>query len=414
MRGPLAGALSFLLPDPAEAALLAVCLRPDRARAAWDEWLRLGGDLDRYRSLLPLVDAGVRAARLELEPALAARLAGARLHESIRWRAIRQVTADALDRLARAGLDPVVVQDVALAATAYPDPALRHCHALEVLLSPRELGDAARALTAAGFRPGPATGRGAAFAHPDGLPVRLSGELFPRIATGTDAGRIRARAVPAPIDGLARMPASEDALALLVARAAVGADRRALLWVCDAAGVIASPTALAWDRVVDSARLWGLALPVAAMLRWLSSEIGLAVPPDVPARMTERIGRGRETRRATEAALACARADGRAGLVVLLARARGWRERASVVRWTALPTPHALRRAYPGTPTVALPLLYLARPLRAAVRGVVRRLRPPDRAPGFPGPGAGTAGARSGARGAREEDRPSASPRSSG
>ncbi|HET9332393.1 MAG TPA: nucleotidyltransferase family protein [Gemmatimonadota bacterium] len=414
MRSPLAGALSFLLPDPAEAALLAVCLRPDRARAAWDEWLRRGGDLDRYRSLLPLVDAGVRAAGLELEAALAARLAGARLHESIRWGAIRQVTVDALDRLARAGLDPVVVQDVALAATAYRDPTLRHCHALEVLLPPGEMGDAAGLLAAAGFRPGRASGTGADFVHPDGLPVRLSDEPFARIATGADAGRIRARAVPAPIVGLARGPAPEDALALLVARAAVGADRRSLLWVCDASRVIASATELDWDRVVDSARLWGLALPIATMVGWLSSELGLAVPSEAPARMAERVGRGREMRRTTEAALACARADGRAGLVTLLARARGWRERATVVRWTALPTPRALHRAYPGTPTVALPLLYLARPLLATVRSVARRLRPPEPAPGFPGRGAGTAGARSGAPGAREEDRPSASPRSSG
>jgi hypothetical protein len=414
MRGPLAGALSFLLPDPAEAALLAVCLRPDRARAAWDEWLRLGGDLDRYRSLLPLVDAGVRAAGLELEPALAARCAGARLHESIRWRAVRQVTVDALDRLARAGHDPVVVQDVALAATAYTDPALRHCHALEVLLSPGELGDAALVLAAAGFRPGRASGTGADFVHPDGLPVRLSVEPFPRIATGADAGRIRAGAVPAPIHGLARVPAPEDALVLLVARAAVGADRRSLLWACDASGVITSPTELDWDRVVDSARIWGLALPVATMLGWLSSELGLAVPPEAPGRMAESVGRGREARRATEDALACARADGRAGLVTLLARARGWRERGSVVRWTALPTPHALRRSYPGTPTVALPFLYLARPLLATLRSVARRLRSPDPAPGSRGPGAGTAGARSGAPGEREGGRPSASPRSSG
>jgi hypothetical protein len=413
MRGPLAGALSFLLPDPAEAALLAVCLRPDRARAAWDEWLRLGGDLDRYRSLLPLVDAGVRAVGLELEPALAARCAGARLHESIRWRAVRQVTVDALDRLARAGHDPVVVQDVALATTAYTDPALRHCHALEVLLSPGELGDAARVLAAAGFRPGRASGTGADFAHPDGLPVRLRVELFPRIATGADAAAIRARAIPAPFDGLARVPAPEDSLALLVARAAVGADRRSLLWACDASAVIGSTPELDWDRVADSARLWGLAFPVATMLGWLSAELGQAVPPEAPARMTASFARGREVRRATELALACARADGRAGPVALLARARGWRERASVVRWTALPSPGALRRAYPGTPTVALPFLYLARPLLATLRSVARRLRPPDRAPGFPGPEAGTAGVRSGARGEREEGRPSASPRSS-
>jgi hypothetical protein len=414
MRSPLAGALSFLLPDPAEAALLTVCLRPDRARAAWDDWVRLGGDLDRYRSLFPLVDAGVRAAALELEPALGARLAGARLHESIRWRAVLRVTEDALERLARAGLDPVVVQDVALAATAYPDPALRHCHALEVLLPPGEPADGAHVLAAAGFRPGPASASGSALAHPDGLPVRLSAEPLPRFAASTDASGIRARAVPAPIDGRARVPAPEDALALLVARAAVGAERRSLLWACDAAGVIGSYPALDWDRVVDSARGWRLALPVATMLRWLSAEVDLAVPPDVPTRMAASAGRGRQARRATEEALACARADGRAGPLALFSRAHGWRERASVVRWTALPSPRALRRAYPGTPAVALPLLYLARPLLATVRGAARRLRSPDRAPGFPGPGAGTAAGRSAARGEREGGRPSASPRSSG
>lgn len=414
MSGPLAGSLSFLLPDRAEAALLAVCLRPERAGAAWAEWTRLGGDLDAYRSLLPLVDAGVREAGVRIAPALAARLAAARLHESLRWSAVRDVAADALDRLSHAGLDPVAIQDVALAATAYDDPALRHCRALEILVSPGGVTPGARVLVAAGCLPGPrhASASGAWLRHADGLPIGLTALLYPR-ATRSDAGALRERAVPAEIGGAARVPAPADALALLLGRAALGAERRSLQWVCDAAALIerSDPE---WERVVGSAVDAGLGLPIARMAEWLWAELGVPVPSAARARMAAVPLRGREARRALETALECARADGRAGPLGLLARAEGWRERARVARWTILPSTDRVRRSYPGVPGAALPLLYLVRPLLAAFRSAARRPRRRAAAPGSRDPGGGTAAARSGDPAGREGDRPSASPRSSG
>jgi hypothetical protein len=414
MSGPLAGSLSFLVPDRAEAALLAVCLRPERAGAAWAEWTRLGGDLDGYRSLLPLVDAGVREAGVRIEPALAARLAAARLHETLRWTAVRDVTADALGRLARAGLDPVAIQDVAMAATAYDDPALRHCRALEILVPPGAVTPGVRALAAAGYLPGAgnASATGASLRHADGLPVRLTAVLFPASDSRTDAGALRVRAVPAEIGGAARVPAPADALALLLGRAGLGAERRSLLWVCDAAALIerSDPE---WERVVGSAVDAGLGLPIARMAEWLSAELGVPVPSAATARMAAVPARGREARHALETALECARADGRAGPLGLLARAESWRERARVARWTALPSTDRVRRSYPGVPGAALPLLYLVRPLLAAVRSVARRPRGRAAAPGSRDPGGGTAAARSEDPEGREGGRPSASPRSS-
>lgn len=409
MGAPLAGPLSFLLPDPAGAALLAVCLRPDRARAAWRTWEAAGGDLDGHRSLLPLLDEGARRGGVALPADTAARLKAARLHETLRLAAVRGVAGEALERLADAGIDPVVVQDVALAETAYADPTLRHCHALDLLVPAGAARAAAAALQSAGFearaRRG-ARGPGRELAHATGFPVRIDEHPVAGVHAAGDPAPVLAHARPARIAGrTARVPAPEDALAIACARAATSAERRTLLWACDAARLIESGAPLDWDRVVGVADDWGLGLPIAAQLGWLADALGMPVPAE-PLEALARSAGGRRI----EAALACARADGRAGPARLLARADGWRERWAVLRWTAAPSAARLRRTDPGAPLL---LVYLARPLRWALRSVTRR-RPRNPAPGSLDPAAGTDGARSGAPPAPAAGPPSASRRSSG
>jgi hypothetical protein len=401
---PLAGTLTFLLPEPAEAALLRVCLSRGRAREAWDEWMRLGGDLDRYRSLLPQVDEGARRGGLELDEPLGALLSGARLHESLRLSAIRQIAGEVLDRLAQRGVDPVVVQDLALAETVYADPALRHCHALELLLPPRAVADARAVL-------------GDEMARRDGFPVLLSGRPLHHVVPGAGAAGILARAIDAEIAGRrARVPAPEDALVLVLGRAAVGAERRTLLWACDAARSIEAAPAIDWNAVAELAGEWGLGVPIAALLGWLASELSVAVPHTTIEHVARIPPRGRRRARAVEAALECVRADGRAGPASLLVRSDGWRERASVLRWTIFPSASRLRRAYPDVPRSALPLVYLARPFLYAARRMLGALtglrRHPDAGRELRAPGAGMAAARSEGRQALAADRPSASRRS--
>ena len=407
MKGaPLAGTLSFLLPEPAETALLHVCLSPARAREAWSEWTRLGGDLDRYRSLLPQVDEGARKGGLELDEPLAALLSGARLHESLRLNAIREIAGEVLDRLAANRLDPVIVQDLALAETVYPDPALRHCHALELLLPPDAIAGARTAL-------------GADLARTGGFPVRLAVRPLAHVVLGASASGVLARAVDAEIAGRrARVPAIEDALLLVLGRAAVGGERRTLLWACDAARAIEAAPEIDWDIVAVAAGDWGLGIPVAAMLGWLASELGAPVPIAAIERIARIPPRGPGRGRAVEAALECVRADGRAKPGSLLARSAGWRERANVLRWTTLPSTDRMRRSFPGAPRATLPVLYAARPILYAARWTLsslnRRRRHPGAGRGSRVPGDGTAAARSGSRSMHAADRPSASPRSWG
>jgi len=418
MRGaPLEGTLSFLLPGPAETALLGVCLRPRRAREAWGDWCRRGGDLDFYRSLLPLIDEGARRGGLELDEALSARLSGARLHESLRLHAIREIAAEVLDRLAGAGLDPVVVQDVALAETVYPEPALRHCHALELLLAPESVTVAASALEAGGFLRARerSTAAGSELAHESGFPVRLATAPLPRVVPQTDGSALGARAILTEIAGRrARVPAPADTLALVLGRAAVTAERRSLLWACDATLAIEAASDLDWDGVARVAAGWGLGIPLAAMLEWLSSELEAPVPRPLIERIAGTALQGAGRARATETALECVRADGRAGPATLLAHATSWRERASFLRWTAFPSIDRLRRSYPDVPRPALSLLYVARPLLGALRSVTGRSGRPVRARGSRAPEVGTAAARSGDRSGPAADRASASRRSSG
>jgi len=403
---PLAGTLSFLLPDPPAAALLAVCLRPARAREAWRAWERGGGDLDDHRSLLPLLDEGARRGGVELPAAIGARLAGARLHETLRLAAIRALARDALDRLAGAGIEPLVIQDLALAETAYEDPALRHCHALDLLLPPGTVAGAAAALAGGGFEARPPTpGPWKEIVHASGFPVRLGEVPVPGFPASGEAARLEARSRPATIAGRpARVLAPEDALAIACGRAAVSAERRTLLWACDAARLVESGAELDWDGVVGAATGRGLELPLAAMLGWLSSELGVPVPA---AAIEELERRSRD--RPVEPVLDCVRADGRASPGALLRRAAGWRERWTVIRWTAFPSTDRLRRSYPDAP---LPVLYLARPLRWAIRALTRRAGPPGPGRGDRARGAGTAAAHSGGRPGPAAGPPSASRRS--
>jgi hypothetical protein len=383
---PLAGTLSLILPGPAETALLVACLRPDLAQDAWGDWCRLGGDLDSYRSLLPLLDEGARRGDLKLDAALAARLSGARLHESLRLGAIREIALEVLERLAEDGLDAVVIQDVALAETFYPDPALRHCHALEISLPTEAVAGAAASLRARGFLQGREQGgaaTGVELAHASGFPVRLTTTPLRRVVPRADATALRSRAIVSEIAGRrARVPAPADALALVLGRAAVGAERRTLIWAYDAALAIEAEPELDWDVFAAVAGDWGLGLPLAAMLQWLARDLRVLVPHATIEGIAEAAMQGPGRARAIEAALECIRADGRAGPASLLARARSWRERARVLRWTALPSADRLRRSYPAAPRSTLPFLYLARPLLGALRFVTRRADPPGAARG--------------------------------
>lgn len=407
MREPaLSGTLSFLLPDAAGAALLVACLRPGRAAAAWRAFERMGGDLDSHRALLPLLDEGVRLAGVELPRATADRLRGARLHESLRLAEIRAIAAEALDSLAALDLDPVVVQDVALAHTAYSDPALRHCHALDLLVPPAAARAAGEALTRAGFSPRlPLQDPARSLAHRSGFSVRVDERPVPVPATGGDAIGIGARAREIRLgDRTARVAAAEDALAIACGRAAVRAARGDLLWACDATRLVESSDSLDWDRVVDAAGDQGLELALAAMLGWLADALAVAVPGDVVETL-ERRARGRPV----EPILDCVRADGRARTWSLLRAASNWREQWTVLRWTAFPSAARLRRSYPGLhPVVA----WLVRPLRGAVRLLTRSGR---RSPahGSRDREAGRGAARSGGPSAPAEDPPFASRRSS-
>ena len=157
----------------------------------------------RRAAVLPLL---LRAAPPETDPALLSVLRAARAHEELRVRTIERACADVL-----AGLDEpaLVVGGVALAATAYEEWPLRHCHDLDLLV-----------------RSGPGES-----VHPSGLPVVRHVRLHPR---GRPVDGVRERAVEATIGGAgARVLGPTDALVHVLGRAARGLG--SLRWAVDAA-----------------------------------------------------------------------------------------------------------------------------------------------------------------------------------
>ena len=171
---PLAGPLAaLLLPNPRQTLLLQAAVGPpDAAAAALATWLAGA------RAATEDLAAGPGGGRL-LAPLIAHNLAGAGdlgaarlwtylrtalVREQLRSRAARAIYAEALEALGRAGVRPVVLRGVAASESVYPDPGLRHCHDLDLLLPGDRLAEAGRALTAAGFQAAPnprRPGRGA-------------------------------------------------------------------------------------------------------------------------------------------------------------------------------------------------------------------------------------------------------------
>jgi hypothetical protein len=232
-----------------------------------------------YARLLPQLMHAAELAGTSVIPDFRSVLRAARVHEELRVQAMGPVCRDALEG---ANGERIVLRGVALSHTVYDHPAFRHCHDLDLLV-PR----AARSAT-----------------HPSGLPVSQHTALFGSIRATAGWAEVEPEAVVAEVAGVpARILAPADALVHICVHAATNGVPHSPMWCVDAALVLRRYPDLDWDRVVQRARQWRVALHTFRTLRWLRARLAVPVrasalarllPPSVtedPARFRRRLRR---------------------------------------------------------------------------------------------------------------------------
>ena len=154
-EGPRADTLSVLLPTAGETELLAACLHQgSRAREAWARWCSMHDPspavrrdrLAATRTMMPLLCRSAARNDLDLGHEVSSYVRAAALREELRAARYAEIVADALAALRTEDARVYVARGAVLAASAYDAWALRHCHDLDLLVSPECLPAAVRAL----------------------------------------------------------------------------------------------------------------------------------------------------------------------------------------------------------------------------------------------------------------------------
>lgn len=276
---------------PAEACdLLRACLatRERPRREAWaalaGSWELLRDPVIRRAGLMAQLAHASELAGIELDPEVRSMLRTARVHEELRLEALAPACREHLEGVDR---DAIVLRGLALSHTVYDDPALRHCHDLDLLV------------------PGP----GGQELHPSGLPISRHVSLFGPGAPPVLWAEVSGGAVEAEVAGAAaRVLPAPEALVHVCVHGSHRGWAHSPLWCLDAALLIRRSPALDWDRVVRRARDWAVAAPAHRALRWLRDGLGVEVP-DAPLAGLSRRGVLARGRRRLSAGLALGRSS---------------------------------------------------------------------------------------------------------
>ena len=287
-----------LLPSPRDRLLLLAALgEAPRAEAAFSRWLvatdleaELGWEVVR---LLPLAFQNLRAQGVD-HPVLG-RFKG--VYRRV-WYESRQVfhrTAPAVRTLQEAGIDPLVLDDAALALAGYAPPALRPVARLDLLVHSPDLQPAVEALRRAGWR-SPSDGTADDLRFADYLQV---------FSPGTEEAEVRLRweVLPGGRDRFER-PASLSAgllpgwpetpvgwlhptfqlLRIVVLRHR--ADGPSFHWVADAIHLLRSHgDTIDWFRLQQAAKEHRVTGLLATGFQYLVASFGAAVPAAVEAEL---------------------------------------------------------------------------------------------------------------------------------
>lgn len=377
-------ALAAMLPSPEQTWLLRACLLDgEEGREAWRVWEALAGDAkaamaeDRWsvKRLLPALYSALRRNGASVDAALLPYLKLAYVREQIRSRTYLGICGEVLAALHDASVPNVLLRGAALAATVYPDPALRHCHDIALLVEKDDLARAAGVLRRRGLEPFPSSvadgvtvGPGATLRHETTLPIELHTDVFGVPLYELPFAEVWPRTRPVRVAGCdARVLSPADALLHVCGHASYSPGRESLRWVCDAWHLIAMNPDLDWELLCQSAKHSRVTLPLAVTLRYLSAQLGAPVP----AWVLEQLERHASGVPAVErdVALRGARVAANDSLGAMLRRVPPrWSVRARVVVWLLWPSREYVRDVAGARGALGVLLHYVRRPAGYAWR----------------------------------------------
>jgi hypothetical protein len=352
-------------------------------REAWEAWLQpvrhlrpfLRGQRPDLKRLLPLAAYRLRQADVTVDAEMQHLLNATKLWEEQRTRRIVEIFSAVFDRLNGAGLRPMLVSGLATSSFAYPEPALRHCHDIDLLLPPGEVELAAMLLVGAGFERSDATQKCAgsiSLRHADGLPINLHASLLDSTYFRLADKRMTAGALTLDVAGRSIDVLSAEG-ALLHRLALTSTDRAAepISALVDAALILGAVgfDYIQWQCFTRNTLSARLGPQIFTMLDYLRREVGATVPESVLRELAQ--SSQRPDAEWVDQALHHAR-YGHAGKLSAMLIASGWRSRLRIVRWLILPSPGYLRGWCSRRGLAWTPLWYVGRPFRRAVSKLFR------------------------------------------
>ena len=327
----------------------------------------LGEDRPGARTLAPLLLVALRRNGVMVDHALLAYLRAAYLREELRSKIYHRILRKVLSALATEGVSQIVLKGAALSETVYGDPALRHCHDIDLLLEEGDLLRAVRILDSQGFalvreEPG-ADQYHVKLTHESGLPIELHSRLFRIPYYSAPLADVLGHCRTEVIAGIqTRILSPTDNLLHVCGLASCSSSSGSLRWTCDAWHLIVRYPNLGWEILFECALRSHLALPLSVTLGYLAESLDAPIPAtlldrlSVAASQTDPMGR--------EAALLAALAVTRGELRGLIGMTNGWGPRIRVAAVMLFPSASHLRWAYHVRHTWLLPFYYVYRPLK--------------------------------------------------
>lgn len=375
MTRAAAGPLSALVPTSDEAALLRACLSEGTDAAdGWREWCEcravsrseLLRELAKWR-LLPLLAWSVDRSDIDVGREVRDYLRAMSLREDLRASRYRRILAELLAHLEAHDVAAFVSRGPALAGTVYDNWSLRHCHDIDILVSPQDLEAAAALLHPGRARLIRRSTKNALFQHHSGLPIAIhTHPLGPRHLNGDlEVFVTPNRRIPIE-NGWMVIPSVEALLVHVLGHATYSPRRHTLRWVTDAWMILARCQSIDWQNVLARVAKHRLDLALSILFEYL---VSLDAP--IPAHVRDQLAaRARQAdRQMLEAAigdLVCAYGK---DLTSFWRRTPTWAGRLSLARWAAAPSAAYLRRRHNTAPRGVLSL-YLNRPLRFFARSM--------------------------------------------